>query len=299
MNEMQPLAEALQTPKRSLQEFSDVTQRVLNHIENVVTGQKKLKDYYIYSSSSAGTTKYTRPVNRRLFFLNSREFKENFDVFLGILREVGDGKTDFDDNAYFIIDSLTYTVQQSIGIGLDLLVNPNSARKHMGNRFEELIRLIVSELGIAYKKIVLKIPYSDDKKDIYSCETDLVFSPFKTVKSNASHIDPDEVVISLKTSSKDRMGKIFIDKLLMQEFVGHNVKVVGIFLNDVQRKEADKISYTFVSGLFMVYSKFLTQAEGMYFVDLPPITRKAPHNKYIFPFSKFILKDIWTLIGKR
>ena len=299
MNEMQPLAKELQTLKQNLQEFSDVTQRVLSHIENVVTGQKKIKDYFIYSSSSAGTTKYTRPINRRLFFLNSQEFKENFDLFIRILHEVESGKTDFDDESYFAIDSVTYTIQQSIGIGLDLLVNPNSARKHMGNRFEELIRLIVSELGIAHKKIVLKIPYSDDKKDIYSCETDLVFSPFKTVKSNSSYIDPNEVVVSLKTSSKDRMGKIFIDKLLMREFVGHNVKVVGIFLNDVQRKETEQISYTFVSGLFMVYTKFLTQTEGMYFIDLPPITRREPHSKYIFPFSKFIIEDIWTLIGKR
>jgi len=45
-----------------------------------------------------------------------------------------------------------------------------------------------------------------------------------------------EIVVSLKTTSKDRMGKIFLDKLLMQKFAGHSVKVIGIFLNDVQIK---------------------------------------------------------------
>jgi len=93
------------------------------------------------------------------------------------------------------------------------------------------------------------------------------------------------------------MGKIFLDKLLMQKFAKHPVKVVGIFLNDVQRKNTDKISYTLVSGLFMVYTKFLTKLEGVYFVDPPPITKKAPYNKHISPFSKFIVDDIWKLLS--
>ncbi len=116
-------------------------------------------------------------------------------------------------------------------------------------------------------------------------------------KSGTKSIDKDEIVVSLKTTSKDRMGKIFLDKLLMQKFAEHPVKVVGIFLNDVQRKETEKISYTFVSGLFMVYTKFLTQLEGVYFVDPPPITQKSPFNQHIAPFSKFIAGDIWKLLS--
>lgn len=295
---MKPLAEDLQTPKNNLDEFSHLAERVLKHTENVVTGQAKAKEYFIYSSTSAGITKYTRPINRKLFLFDSTEFRERFDCFIKILNEIKKRKRNFENESYFLIDSVTYTIQQSIGIGLDLLVNPNSARKHVGNRFEELIRLIVAELGIANKKIVLKIPYSENKKDVYSCETDLIFSPYESVQSDSMHIDPNEVVVSLKTSSKDRLGKIFIDKLLMKEFVGHDVKVVGIFLNDVQRKETDNISYTFVSGLFMVYTKFLTQLEGMYFIDPPPKTIESPYNHYIFPFSKFILEDIWPLTNK-
>ena len=83
----------------------------------------------------------------------------------------------------------------------------------------------------------------------------------------------------------------------MQKFAEHPVKVVGIFLNDVQRKETEKISYTFVSGLFMVYTKFLTQLEGVYFVDPPPITKSVPFNEHISPFSKFITDDVWKLLA--
>lgn len=83
----------------------------------------------------------------------------------------------------------------------------------------------------------------------------------------------------------------------MQKFAKHPVKVVGIFLNDVQRKNTDKISYTFVSGLFMVYTKFLTNLEGVYFVDQPPITKKYPFSQHIAPFSKFLAEDIWTILS--
>lgn len=196
------------------------------------------------------------------------------------------------------IDKVAYTVQQAIGVGLDLLVNSNSARKHVGNRFEELIRLIIDRIGVTNKKIVLNIPYStDDGEKLYKCETDLVFSPYEVVKSGTKKIYPQEVVLSLKTTSKDRMGKIFIDKLLMQRFCKHDVKVIGIFLNDVQRKEDNNISFTFVSGLFMVYTEFLTKLEGVYFLDMPPKTTESPYNKHIFPFSNFLLEDIWELLG--
>jgi len=189
-------------------------------------------------------------------------------------------------------------MQQSIGVGMDFLCNPNSSRKHVGNRFEELIRIIVTQLGVKNDKVVFKIPYpSEDGEKLYSCETDIILSPHNSVKSGTKSIDEKEIVISLKTTSKDRMGKIFLDKLLMQKFAEHPVKVIGIFLNDVQRKDTKQTSYTFVSGLFMVYTKFLTQLEGVYFIDPPPITKQAPYNQHISSFSKFIAEDIWKLLS--
>mgnify|MGYP001557538538 CR=1 FL=1 len=197
-----------------------------------------------------------------------------------------------------LVDSVVYTIQQSIGVGLDLLGESNSARKHVGNRFEELIRAVVDAAGVCNEKIVFKIPYVEDGQErTYSCETDMVLSPGDRVKSSSQMIDPNEVVISLKTSSKDRMGKIFLDKMLMKEFAGHPVKVVGIFHNDVQRKGSDRVSFTFVSGLFMVYTKFLTELEGVYFIDPPPAVAKSPFNEHISRFSDFVLKDIWGLLS--
>lgn len=294
---MKSLPEDLQTPKQNLNEFADVTKRVLDYLPNIVSERVETRDYSILSSVVAGTTKFARPVNKNLFINKIEEFEESHKVFLEALRLIKNKKKVKRED-YSTIDSVVYTIQQSLGVGMDFLCNPNSARKHVGNRFEELIRNIVSQAGITNDKVVFKIPYpSEEGEKLYSCETDIILSPHKEVRSNIKTINKDEIVISLKTTSKDRMGKIFLDKLLMQKFAEHPVKVVGIFLNDVQRKETKKISYTFVSGLFMVYTKFLTRLEGVYFVDPPPITKGTPYNEHIYPFSKFIADDIWVLLA--
>jgi hypothetical protein len=197
-----------------------------------------------------------------------------------------------------LIDQTLYTIQQSIGAGLDLLVNPNSARKHVGNRFEELIKCVFSEIGISNKKTVLQIPYeTDEGQKVYKCENDLILSPFEQVKSTSTSLDKNEIVVSVKTTSKDRMGKMFIDKILLERFVKRKQKVIGIFLNDVQRKEANNISFTLVSGLFMVYSNFLTELEGVYYLDPPPNAKKEPYNRYMKSFSDLITTDIWRLFA--
>lgn len=294
---MKPLPKDLQTPKKSLDEFSEVTKRVLGHLPDIVSEKVTARNYIILSSTVAGTLKFARPVNNDLFISNSNTFDSQYKEFLSIINKIKNKKA-ITKEEHVTIDSVVYTIQQSIGVGMDFLCNPNSSRKHVGNRFEELIRLIITQLGVKNNKVVFKIPYpSEDGEKLYSCETDIVLSPHNSVKSGTKIIDKEEIVISLKTSSKDRMGKIFLDKLLMEKFAEHPVKVIGIFLNDVQRKETKQISFTFVSGLFMVYTKFLTQLEGIYFIDPPSITKVTPYNQHIFPFSKFIAEDIWKLLS--
>jgi hypothetical protein len=288
------LAKDLQKPKENLQEFADITNRVLSHIENVITAKRQYRDYFLLVSESGGTKKYIRPINSNIFIFNKDEFNKQFYSFISLLKQISDKKSRIVKEQNNVIDTVVYTIQQSIGMGLDLLVESNSAKKHVGNRFEELIRSIINELGISNKKVILKIPYS--KNNYYRCETDLIISPYDDVQSNSSNVHPKEIVLSLKTTSKDRMSKIFIDKLLMKKFVKHDVKVVGIFLNDVQRKQDNKISYTLVSNLFMVYTKFLTKLEGVYYVDVPPRAKESNFRKHIFHFSKFLTEDIWKLI---
>jgi hypothetical protein len=246
---------------------------------------------------TAGTTKFVRPINKYLFIQDPKTFNSSLDKVINIFQEIKKNKTKFSLEDKTLIDSTIYTIQQSIGAGLDLFVNPNSARKHVGNRFEELIKVIFTEIGISNKKTVLQIPYeTDEGKKVYKCENDLIISPYKSVKSTTKELDGNEIVVSVKTTSKDRMGKMFIDKILLEKFVNHPQKVIGIFLNDVQRKEDNNISYTLVSGLFMVYSKFLTQLEGIYYLDPPPNAKKKPYSNYMKPFAELITNDLKKLL---
>jgi len=296
---MSSLIDDLQEKKNSLVEFENIAVRVLEYLPNVLSEKPIEKNgYNIHFSHSAGTTKYIRPINRRLFIYSAEEFKNRLNDFRNVIEKLKTKHEDWSEREKELIDSVLYTIQQSIGAGFDLLANPNSARKHVGNRFEELIKVIFTEIGIANKRTVLKIPYQTEKGEkTYKCENDLILSPCEKVKSSGTHLDEHEIVVSAKTTSKDRMGKMFIDKILLERFVNHKQKVIGIFLNDVQRQKMNNISFTLVSGLFMVYTKFLTELEGIYYIDPPPNALKEPCCKHMKPFSELVTKDIRNLLS--
>jgi hypothetical protein len=326
---MLPLDKDLQQKKLSISEFELIVSRVLSYLPNVLSGFEEKGDYALFYSNSAGTKKFIRPINQKLFIMDAAEFSKKMEAFKFVLNKIKNKEKVYTDTEKFLIDSTLYTIQQAIGAGFDLLVDPNSARKHVGNRFEELIKAVFTEIGVPNKKIVIKIPYDteDGKKD-YTCENDLILSPYPDLPSDnkrkavildinkaansladelvlsadadkaaEKYINEQEIVVSVKTTSKDRMGKMFMDKILLERFVGHDLKVIGIFLNDVQRKGDNNISYTLVSGLFMVYNQFITQLNGVYYLDAPPAAEKEPYNKHIKRFSLLITEDIYILLS--
>lgn len=126
----------LQQKKTSLAEFQVLADRILYYLPNVLSSYEKKGNYRIYTSNIAGTTKYLRPINEKLFVFDPEDFKVRFSEFLQIMRRIRGNDRTFSTEERQIIDQVVYTIQQSIGAGLDLLVNPNSARKHVGNRFE-------------------------------------------------------------------------------------------------------------------------------------------------------------------
>jgi hypothetical protein len=295
---MSSLINDLQEKKSSLIEFENLALRILEYLPNVLSEKLVEKNgYNIYFSESAGTIKFVRPINQRLFIDSPNTFRKKQERFREAVEKMKTRNGSWSLEEKELIDSYLYTIQQAIGAGFDLLANPNSARKHVGNRFEELVKVIFTEIGVANKRTILQIPYqTDEGEKTYKCENDLIISSYPKVKSTGKHLDEHEIVVSVKTTSKDRMGKMFIDKILLERFVKHDQKVIGIFLNDVQRKEDNNISFTLVSGLFMVYSKFLTELEGIYYLDPPPNALKKPYNKYMKPFSELVTEDIWSLL---
>ena len=323
---MLPLDKDLQQKKSSISDFELIVNRVLLYLPNVLSGFEEKSGYLLFYSTNAGTKKFVRPINKSLFIMDPVQFSLKMGEFKNILVKIASGERVFSVTEKMLIDSVLYTIQQAMGAGFDLLVDPNSARKHVGNRFEELIKSVFTEIGVPNKKVVIKIPYdTEGGTKNYTCENDLILSPYPNITSDnkreeivldvendqseelvlsgsaedaaEKYINPFEIVVSVKTTSKDRMGKMFMDKILLEKFVGHNLKVIGIFLNDVQRKETNNISYTLVSGLFMVYNKFITELNGVYYLDPPPNAEREPYNKHIKKFSLLITEDIDGLLS--
>ncbi len=151
-------------------------------------------------------------------------------------------------------------------------------------------------MKIPNRKNVLQIPYETaEGEKVYKCENDILLS--KNQFGNDHQIQDGEIIVSTKTTSKDRMGKIFIDKILMERFTGKSLKVIGIFLNDVQRKGPGSINFTLVTGLFLVYSEFLTELDGVYYLDLPPTAQRSPLSNYIKRFSDLLTQDLDLLLA--
>jgi len=294
---MLSLEQDLQKVKQNIDQFGEITHRVLQYLPIVISKSEVKNDYIIHSSQIAGTTKFVRPINKELFLDKPEDFEKYF-IQLKVIFEKIKTNIEVNQSEKDCIDKTLYTIQQSIGAGLDLLVAQNSARKHVGNRFEELVKAIFTEIGVINKKLVLQIPYeTDEGSKTYKCENDLILSPHEKVQSTANSLDEFEIVVSVKTTSKDRLGKMFIDKILLERFVDHPQKVIGIFLNDVQRKEDNNISFTLVSGLFMVYTKFLTKLDGIYYLDPPPNASKKPYSNYMKRFSELITTDCKVLFS--
>lgn len=297
---MKSLIQYLQERQEDYTSFVELTKRVLTYAPNVLSNKYSKGSYDLFIAEAANSTKRVRPVNRILIFWDVNQFENAALESQRILHQLGERKNfkeKFTEKQKSTVLRTFYTIQQMTGIGLDLLGESNSSRKHVGNRFEELVKCIIDELGLANKKIVLKIPYASPQGEkIYRCENDLIISPYDGVQSTEKNIDENELVLSVKTTSKDRMGKMFIDKMLLERFNKHPIKFVGIFLNDVQRQSGKSISHTLVSGLFMVYSSFLVELDGVYYLDTPPIAVKEPHSKYIARFTDFIFTDIWKML---
>ncbi|MEW6211239.1 MAG: hypothetical protein AB1631_22930, partial [Acidobacteriota bacterium] len=112
-----------------------------------------------------------------------------------------------------------------------------------------------------------------------------------------------EIVGSVKTTSKDRIDKIFLDKHLLTKLLGRDVPVVAIFLHDVQRAQRGSsifgINSTFKSNHFLGYTVALNKLDGVYYVDpRPEMTVNERLREQIHDFQQFLVKDLWALSSR-
>ena len=265
-------------------------------------------NYVFYQYDQVYRHKITRPLNTELFFDSTADFEQAYDrfmAFLGDLRKYRSAASDRAKAGSYIesneINRVVYTLQQSLGCISDSFDDTNQSRKRAGQLFETLIKLTIQEVGIECQPRTINIPIPDNPGYAMSYELDLVFSRDKAIlTSETKFIHPHEIVGSVKTTSKDRIDKVFLDKYLLTKLLGRDIPVVAIFLHDVQRARRGNsifgINTTFKSNHFLGYTVALNQLDGVYYVDPRPEMRTNPRlREQISDFQRFLVRDLWTL----
>jgi hypothetical protein len=265
-------------------------------------------NYVFYQYDEAYGHKITRPLNTDLFFESADDFKaafERFIAFLADLRRLQKAVTDQDTKQDYLasneINKVVYTSQQVVGSIGDSFDNPNQSRKRVGQLFENLIKLIIQEIGLECESRRISVPIPGYPGYAMSYDLDLVFSRDKVIiASETELIHPAEIIGSVKTTSKDRLDKVFLDKYLLTRFLGREVRVVAIFLHDVQRARRAHsifgINSTFKSNHFLGYTVALNKLDGVYYVDpCPEMITDERLCKEISDFQCFLVQDLWIL----
>jgi hypothetical protein len=235
-------------------------------LQAVIISQNE-QNYCFFQYRREGHFNITRPINANLMYS-----AENSDVigqqFLDVLANAKD-LAGTDENQRAVIRNSIYTIQQTIGATLDALPSgrSNTARKINGDLFERLIRLLLRKVGVDCRSGVINVPVIVDGVEQFamSYQHDLLLFQENELK----------VIGSVKTSSKDRIDKIFMDKFLYSRLTETATPHIAIFLNDVQRKKARReneygVNATFLPGHFKAYTIKLNPLDGVYYCDIRP-----------------------------
>jgi hypothetical protein len=254
----------------ALDSYIEFCQRYLEFIESglqaVIVSQNE-PHYRFFQYRDDGYFNVTRPINAKLMY-SAIDGDVLFRQFLDVLRNAKDIPEDDEDNRAIIKKSI-YTIQQTIGATLDALPagKSNTARKINGDLFERLIRLLILEIGVDCRSGVINVPVVVDGIEQFqmSYQHDLLLFQENDLR----------VIGSVKTSSKDRIDKVFMDKFLYSRLTETTIPHIAIFLNDVQRKRTKRenqygVNATFLPGHFRAYTVKLNPLDGVYYCDIRP-----------------------------
>jgi hypothetical protein len=268
---------------------------VAENLQAKIVAQRE-PHYQFFQYKKEGGFQITRPINSRLM-LDADSSKVLDANFLPIIKQLRERGTDTQANR-ILANRAIYTIQQSIGATLDALPAglSNTARKINGDLFERLIKLVLNRAGVDCESGVVSMPIKVPGIAEFNMnfQQDLIVREGELVR----------MIGSVKTSSKDRIGKIFVDKFLFHRLTEKNVPHVAIFLNDVQRKKGKSpreysINATFLPGHFKAFTVKLNPLDGVYYCDIRPNMTTEPILKdHIKTFDHFLFTDLWELCSR-
>jgi hypothetical protein len=263
---------------------------IKNNLQAVIVSKNE-NNYQFFQYKKDGTFNVTRPINSSLMY-SLEEFESASKQFVDILGNIQDSNVDCSENR-MIINRSIYSVQQCIGATLDALPanKSNTARKICGDLFERLIKIVISDVGVDVSGETVSVPVNGKIVSSMIYQHDLVIRVDSEIKA----------IGSVKTSSKDRIDKIFIDKFMYNKLTEKNTPHFAVFLNDVQRKGREGrygINATFLSGRFKGYTVKLNPLDGVYYCDIRPNMISEDFLKdHIKTFDHFLFSDVWNFLA--
>ncbi|MES2319924.1 MAG: hypothetical protein V4631_20785 [Pseudomonadota bacterium] len=284
----------------TVQNYIDFSARYLEFVETGLQARivsQNEQHYQFFQYAQDGHYNITRPLNSRLMY-SADEFAGAAEQFGITLEQLRDGQRPSCELRKNLCRTI-YTLQQSIGAALDALPagRSNQARKVNGDLFERLIRLLLVSMNVECVEGAVKVPVRDvDGTELFksSYQHDLLLSKNDELK----------VIGSVKTSSKDRIDKVFMDKFLYSRLTDTALPHIAIFLNDVQRKKARRdneygISATFLPGHFKAYTIKLNALDGVYYCDIRPNMLTDPLlSQHIKTIDHLFYSDLWDLLDR-
>lgn len=283
---------------KSVQNYIDFGKIAVEFFHNVENYEAKITainehNYKFYQYKSDAGYTITRPVNERLF-LNMELFEQGSRLLISILEDRLRLKGMHEDER-LLFNNMVYTIQQCIGCSLDSLGQGegNKAKKINGERFERFIIFLFKEMGFNASGGVQQVPIRVNGEEMFKMQYqhDLIIS---------DQNGRERLIGSIKTSGKDRLDKIFIDKFLYNNLMNTSVPHIAIFLNDVQRNGKHpkfKINSTFLPGHFKGYTIKLCPLDGVFYCDLRPDMKYDEFLKqHIKRLDTLFCEDIWNLL---
>lgn len=279
----------------SLDNYIDFCQSYLDFIASgkiqAVIVSRNENHYRFWQYDDTANYQITRPINSKLMY-QAGEFDAVKKEFIYLLKNIRSISAEPSQRSN--LNNAVYTIQQSIAAALDGLPagESNRARKINGDLFERFIQLIFKEMGIDAISGTVNVPIIVDGHEEFKMkyQHDLIISYEGEVKG----------IGSIKTTSKDRIDKIFMDKYLYSKLTDSNLPHIAIFLNDVQRAGKAPnygISSTFLPGHFKGYTLKLNPLDGVYYCDIRPNMLKEPILKdHISTLDNLLCNDIWSFL---
>lgn len=284
----------------SLDRYVGFCARYLEYVETGLQARivsQNESHYQFFQYRREGSFNITRPLNSRLMY-DAESFADAAQQFGQTIEQIKSDVPPSDDLRQNVIRTI-YTIQQSIGAALDALPAgmSNQARKVNGDLFERFIRLLIVSLDVDCVSGTMQVPVKD------SGGTEL----FKSSYQHDLLISKDDelkIIGSVKTSSKDRIDKVFMDKFLYSRLTDTALPHIAIFLNDVQRKKTRReneygVSATFLPGHFKAYTVKLNPLDGVYYCDIRPnMVDDQLLRSHIRTIDHFFYSDLWELLNR-